>query len=162
MGNTESRKDLEPIFEVIAAEYDPGFAVNLYKQVVGKSSADGQNFLMSPLNVARALAMAGTGARGKTLDEIHDCLKSPKGEAMHQFFYQIKTAVMKSEADDEDLDGPEPALLFANGLWLEKSLHLRRAFELLVKKSYGTDPTVADFRGKVNIIVAYISLIEPC
>ncbi|KAL3697472.1 hypothetical protein R1sor_011548 [Riccia sorocarpa] len=146
MGNTPSKKDLEPVFASVAAEYDAGFALDLQKQVVKANAADvsSSNTLISPLIVAAALAMVGAGAKGKTLDQIHDCLKCPKGEAMHKYFYQIKTGVLKNEEEDG------PVVGFVNGLWLETSLQLQRQFEAVMKKRYGTDPTVADFHFKAE------------
>ncbi|KAG6543238.1 hypothetical protein Mapa_015489 [Marchantia paleacea] len=129
----------------LAIEHQTGFALDLFKQVVGKNAEDSGNSLMSPISIATALAMAGAGANGATLQEIQACLKLPEGEAMHQFTSQLQSAILK---DGSDKGGP--LLSFTNGLWVDKTVTLKSSFKDLVKGSYGTEARTADFADKAE------------
>ncbi|KAL2630039.1 hypothetical protein R1flu_014725 [Riccia fluitans] len=128
-------------------EQQTGFALDFYKVVAGKNenAIDAGNSLLSPISITTAVAMAGAGAKGKTLEEIRAVLKLPEGEAMHQFTSQLKSAILK---DGADVGGP--SLHFANGLWVEKTLTLKPSFQELVKGKYGAEASLANFGNKAE------------
>ena len=107
------------------------------------------NLVVSPDSVAAALAMAGTGARGRTLDQIAEVLHM--GESPLTSLGTLQRRIAK--------DAPQVEI--ANGLFVQSGLPLKPEFAGGLSKSFGAAPESLDFagdsQGAVDAINAWTS-----
>jgi serpin B len=87
----------------------------------------GKNVVFSPDSIAAALAMAGTGARGRTAAQIAHVLhlSSP---ASFDALGELQQAIVSEQGADPALNSEAPTLSVANGLFLQSGYPLEPAF----------------------------------
>jgi serpin B len=131
---------------VVRAPSSPAAATEaLGLDLLGKLPAG--NAVISPDSIATALAMAGTGARGKTLDQIAEVLHL--GEAPLTSLGALQKQIAKDSAQ----------VKIANGLFVQSGFSLKPEFVGGLRKSFGAAPESLDFaadpRGSVEAINAW-------
>lgn len=111
------------------------FSTTSYKQLARGDA----NLILSPFNIATALSMALAGARGETAREIQSVLRlhyDPSYDA-------ALGALLAGLAKTGNSEGNE--LHTANGLWVQKGLAIRQAFENTLANDYHAPLTPLDF-----------------
>jgi serpin B len=111
------------------------FTTDIYKQL---AASDG-NLMLSPFNIATALSMLLTGARGETAKEMESVLHvhaDPNYDAaLGSFLANLNTAC--NTGDNK--------LQTANGLWVQKGFAIEAAFDDTLTKAYHARLTPLDF-----------------
>ena len=123
------------------------FTTETYRQVAHGDA----NLVLSPYNIATALSMALAGARGQTAREIESVLQVHSDAS-----YDAALAALAAELGKAGNSG-ENQLLTANGLWVQKGLALRPAFEKTLTEHYGAAPRLVDFMGHAEDVRAQIN-----
>jgi serpin B len=97
------------------------------------------NLILSPFNIATALSMALTGARGQTAEEIQSVL-----HLHYDSSYDVALAALIADLRKAGNDGGNE-LLIANGLWAQKGFAIQPAFERTLAHNYQAPLTLVDF-----------------
>ena len=111
------------------------FSVESYKQLARSE----ENLSLSPFNIATALSMALTGARGQTAQQIQSVL-----HLRYDAAYDAALAALLADLAKAGNNGGNQ-LLTANGLWVQKGFAVQPAFENTLANSYQAPPTLVDF-----------------
>ena len=111
------------------------FTTESYEQLT-RSNA---NLILSPFNIATALSMALTGARGQTAEEIQSVL-----HLHYDSTYDAALAALIADLRKAGNDGGNE-LLIANGLWAQKGFAIQPAFESTLAHNYQAPLTLVDF-----------------
>jgi len=112
------------------------FAVDMYQRLRGQEG----NLFFSPYSVSSALAMAYSGAKTKTAEDMRQTLRLslPDERLFEAFSAQIE------EANDPN----KPfALDIANSLWGQSKLQYKKEFLDLTQKKFGAGLRPVDFQG---------------
>ena len=111
------------------------FTTASYKQLTQGDA----NLILSPFNIATALSMALTGARGQTAQEIQSVL--------HLHYDSTYDAALGTLLADLTKTGNAGGneLHTANGLWVQKGFAIRPAFEKTLTNNYHARLTPLDF-----------------
>src|ERR1035441_5052966 len=111
------------------------FTTACYKQLTGRDA----NLILSPFNIATALSMALSGARGQTAAEIQSVL--------HLHYDATYDAALGALLADLTKAGNTPGneLHTANGLWVQKGFAILPAFESTLANNYHSPLMPLDF-----------------
>jgi serpin B len=109
------------------------------------AAGGGENVVFSPLSIYAALALAAAGARGRTLDELLAILGAPSRGGLAEF---VRGLVERALVDRSPAGGP--CVMFACGLWHDKTRELRPAYRAATAESYKAEMRAVDFRRKVG------------
>ena len=112
-----------------------GFTTDAYRQV----ERGGGNLILSPFNIAAALSMALTGARGRTAAEMETVL-----HLHYDATYDASLAALLADLTKAG-NGGGNQLLLANGLWVQKGFAVRPEFEKTLAATYNAPLTPVDF-----------------
>jgi len=104
------------------------FALDIYKI----SKPDNQNYLISPLSINLALAMALEGAGGKTKDEITKLLGLEKVNNVSEYFHSLITKSQFKIDSSNHLD-------LCNSLWYNKKYDLNLPLFENIKSNYNSE-----------------------
>ena len=104
------------------------------------------NLVLSPDSVAAALAMTGTGAVGRTAEEIARTLHL-KGPASLTAVGDLQSAIAVGHAAAAVGDPEPPTLEIANGLFLQQGLLFAPAFLSGAQQRFSAYPETVDFAG---------------
>jgi serpin B len=115
------------------------FGLDLLRAATAWKPVD--NLLVSPVSVATALALAATGAKGATRDEMLGVLhltgpaadSALRGDAPRTLAELLRTR------------DPETEVTIANGLWVGKEWTLADTFATRARSAYGIDVESVDF-----------------
>ena len=89
-------------------------AIDLYHQIKGKKD----NFVFSPFSISSAVAMAYTGARASTRDEIEMVFDFPSDNK------DIYSGFLKLNSQFSDINKDyRVELVIANSIWIERTYH---------------------------------------
>jgi serpin B len=138
-------------------EANNAFAINLYGQAA--PSANGGNFLTSPLSASLALTMTYAGAEGTTASQMASVLQIPSGgasifDAQNALSQALNGRAAAALAADEKVasgngaSAPSPsnyALEVVNSVWGEQGYPWASPFLAILAESYGTGVYVEDF-----------------
>ncbi len=126
----------------VAAQAVNAFALDLY----GQFQKPEGNLVFSPYSVTIGLAMAFSGARGRTESQmakaLHLSLQQPK---VHEVFAVVNTQVLAAG------QGKAAEVNVANALWAEKSYPFRREFVKFVTTNYQSGLRELDFRHSPDV-----------
>ncbi len=111
------------------------FTANTYKRLAG---GDG-NLILSPFNIATALSMLLSGARGQTAYEIQSVLHLHSDSA-----YDAALGSLVSDLDKAGNTGGNE-LHTANGLWVQRGLDIQAAFQRTLAEDFHASLTPLDF-----------------
>jgi serine protease inhibitor len=118
------------------------------------------NVVLSPDSIATALAMAGTGARGRTATEIAQTLHLGKPAAFAAVGSLQRTIAAEQTAAAQG-DPEPPTLNLANGLFLQQGFAVKPMFQSGLKGDFGADPQLVDFwndpTGSVQAVNSWVS-----
>jgi len=118
------------------------------------------NLVLSPDSVAAALAMTGTGAVGRTAEEIARTLHL-KGPTALAAVGDLQRAIAAGQAAAAAGNPEPPTLEIANGLFLQQGLPFASAFLSGVQQRFGAAPETVDFAddptGALNAINGWVS-----
>ncbi|CAN6460072.1 unnamed protein product [Victoria cruziana] len=112
---------------------------------IALSEAREVNLVFSPLTLHIALSMVAAGSKGRTCDQILSFLKAKSSDELNSLSAQIVSLIL---ADGSTLGGP--ALSSASGVWVDRSMPLKPAFEGIVKGVYGAEAKAVDFQLKAT------------
>jgi serpin B len=103
------------------------------------------NVVFSPDSIASALAMAGTGAAGRTAAQMASVLhlRSP---AVFAAVGQLQSAIAAEQITAGQGDPQAPTLDIANGLFLQQGYPLLPSFVSGLQGSFGAVPQSVDFK----------------
>lgn len=104
------------------------------------------NAVVSPASVAAALAMAGTGARGSTAEQIAATL-GLKGPAAFDSVGRQQASVIREGAAAGGDSPDAPDLEIADGLFVQQGFPLRPAFVSGLQSHFGATPEALDLSG---------------
>lgn len=102
------------------------------------------NVVLSPYSVATALAMAGTGATGRTADQIADTLRL-RNPGMFDAVGDLQRAVGDKLASAAQSHPKAPTLEAANGLFVQEGFALRQGFLSGLQGHFDATPETVDF-----------------
>lgn len=118
-------------------------ALRLAKQLApasGNTTTKG-NVAFSPVSIHAALALAATGARGATLQQLLAFLGAPSAAVLADFGRRIVHRVL---GDREASGGPR--VLFSGGIWVDASRGgLKTAFRDVAVESYKSEARTVSF-----------------
>jgi serine protease inhibitor len=102
------------------------------------------NVVFSPLSIRTVLAMAYSGTRGTTADQMREALRFPSSdETSHLALAEI---IQRLNAGS----GSEYEMAVANGLWAQKGARLEASFLDLLLQHYGSSTSAVDFRHRAE------------
>jgi len=104
------------------------------------------NTVLSPDSVAAALAMAGTGAGGRTAAQIAQTLDL-KGPTAFAAVGNLQRAITNAQVSAGEGHAKAPTLALANGLFLQQGFPLKPAFVGGLQQHFGAAPDALDFAG---------------
>lgn len=115
--STNHTVETDPLF---IAEYN-NFAFSLFKRIAFNKAADSSNqdnsFMISPLSIMPALAVAANGANGETLKQMTEVLNGGSSDrALDLENLNRQLSAFVSRLSDSDKSG----LLMANSIWLRE------------------------------------------
>ena len=102
------------------------------------------NLILSPMNIATALSMVWSGARGRTADQIGTVLHQ-----QHDATYDSELAALLSSLAGAGNSGANQ-LLTANGVWTQKDLPIEAAFQKVLADDYHAPLVPLDFKGNAE------------
>jgi len=118
------------------------------------------NLVLSPDSIAAALAMTGTGAVGRTAEEIARTLHL-KGPSALPIVGDLQRAIVAGQTAAAAGDPEPPTLEIANGLFLQQGLPFQPPFLSGTLQRFGAVPETVDFdgdpTGAVNAINSWVS-----
>jgi serine protease inhibitor len=103
------------------------------------------NTVLSPDSVAAALAMAGTGAAGRTATQMASTLRLRDSDAFNAIG-DLQRTIASELASAEQSHPKAPTLGVANGLFVQEGFALRPAFLSGLQQHFGTTPEAVDFQ----------------
>ena len=106
-----------------------------YKQLKGADA----NLIVSPFNIATAISMTLSGARGRTAEEIQSVL-----HVHYDSTYDAALGVLVANLTEAGNTGGNE-LHVANGIWPQKGFAIQPAFEDTLTKNYHAPSTPLDF-----------------
>ncbi|KAK1407520.1 hypothetical protein QVD17_39136 [Tagetes erecta] len=115
------------------------------------------NVVFSPLSIHVVLSMLAAGSKGPTHDQLLKFLKTKSADDLNELSLHLVTWVL---ADGSPRGGPR--LVFANGLWVEKTLSLKPSFTQVVDTFYKAACKQVDFRKKVSSSLCLLFLYRSC
>jgi serpin B len=104
------------------------------------------NLVLSPNSIATALAMAGTGAAGRTAAQIARTLHLTKPAAF-KAVGNLQRTIAKEQAVAGQDHPKAPTLELANGLFLQQGFSVKPTFVSGLQRHFGTVLESIDFRG---------------
>lgn len=104
------------------------------------------NTVLSPDSVAAALAMAGTGADGRTAAQIARGLRL-KGPAAFDLVGNLQHVIAGAQASAGEGHPQAPTLALANGLFLQQGFPVEPSFIGGLQRHFGATPEALDFAG---------------
>jgi len=114
------------------------------------------NLVVSPNSVATALAMAGTGARGRTAEEMARTLHldDPRRfSTLGRLQRELTEAWSLAAGGDPEA----PALNIANGLFAQRGFALRPRFTTGLQRDFAATPRLVDFENDMPGALAAIN-----
>ncbi|KAJ4838318.1 hypothetical protein Tsubulata_051410, partial [Turnera subulata] len=117
-------------------------ALSLAKHVL-LTESNNSNLVFSPVSIQVVLSLIAAGSKGATHDQLLSFLKSKSTRHLSSFYSEL---VKVGFADGSASGGPRLAV--ANGVWVDKSLSLKRSFKQVASNSYRAATTHVDFQTK--------------
>ena len=118
------------------------------------------NFVFSPDSVAAALAMAGTGATGRTAAQMAHVLGLSSPSAFDQVG-RLQSSISAEQVAAGRGNPQAPTLEIANGLFIQQELSLLSPFLSGLQGAFAAVPQSVDFRsggaGAVHAINSWVS-----
>jgi serpin B len=114
------------------------------------------NLVVSPDSIAAALAMTGTGARGRTAAEIAQTLHL-KGPSRFPRVGDLQGAILAGQAAAAAGDPEPPKLAIADGHFVQEGLSLMPRFLGGARRHFGAAPEAVDFSGDPEAALARIN-----
>ena len=139
-----SRAAGDPTLAASAADGVRAFTADLYRRL---SRPDG-NVVCSPYSVAVALAMARTGARGKTAAEMDRVLHAPGLDVLNGGLGAMDALLEKRSGTVRRADGStaKVEVHVANSLWGQQGVTWHSTFLDALARFYGAGMRLADYR----------------
>lgn len=107
--------------------------------------ANNSNVIFSPISIETVLSMVAAGSSGTTLDQLLSFLNA-KDLYDLKFCYSSRIRVFDNGSSSDGL-----SLLFANGVWLDKSLSMKPYFNHVVEAVFMAVPDQLDFQSQVRV-----------
>ena len=116
------------------------------------------NFVISPLSIAYAFAMARAGARGETADQIDEVLRFPRDDvhaAFNAITGELVTASSPPSRSPSVTKTPgqsvPPVLSIANAMFVQAGVAVEDEFLRILASQYGTGAQAVDFTSPAAI-----------
>ncbi len=137
----------------------PAAATGAFALDLIRAGAPG-NLVLSPDSVAAALAMAGTGAAGRTAAQMASTLHLVNPAAFPALG-KLQRKIASEQASAGQGHPEAPTLELANGLFLQQGFSIEPAFLSGLQQHFGAVPETVDFSadptGAVEAINAWVS-----
>jgi serpin B len=125
-------------------------------------TAGSGNLVFSPDSIATALAMAGTGAAGRTATQMAHVLHLASS-ATFAAVGRLQSTIAREQAAPGGGDPQAPMLDLANGLFLQQGYPVQSAFASGLRAHFDASPQTVDFLhdsvGAVQAINAWVSTL---
>lgn len=157
---------------VFAASYSPSASEAQTHKALAPAAATGAfgldlmragapgNLVLSPDSVAAALAMAGTGAAGRTAAQMASTLHLTNPAAFPAL-WNLQRTIASEQASAGQGHPKAPTLELANGLFLQQGFPIEPTFLSGLQQHFGAAPETVDFSadptGAVEAIDAWVS-----
>lgn len=118
-------------------ESDNSFALDLFKTTYHSTSKE--NIFISPLSVSMALSMTMNGAKGVTLEEMKEALRTTgySLEDINEYNRTLKDALVNVDKSTQ--------LTIANSIWYRHDISVRNEFITVNKDNYDAEVKAQDF-----------------
>ncbi|MFS7938963.1 putative Serpin family protein [Helianthus anomalus] len=120
-----------------------GFSITFAAHLLSKKFQN-SNVVFSPLSMHVILSLLAAGSEGQTLDQLLAFLKASTTNDLNSLYSQLVPLIFPGGSPRGG-----PRLLFANGVWVEKTLSLKPSFKNIVDTVYKASCNQVDFRTKV-------------
>ena len=112
------------------------FSLNFFKAV---SQLQDENLFLSPFSLSAALGMLYNGADGNTKAEIAKVLGFSEytPEEVNNYYKELTAALLEVD--------PQTSLSFANAIWANKGVNLKKSFIELNQNYYDAEVSTLDF-----------------
>jgi serpin B len=150
-----SRVAGDPTLAESAADVVRAFTADLYRHL---SLSDG-NLVCSPYSVAVALAMARTGARGRTAAEMDGVLHAPQLQRLDGGLGAVDALLEERSGPVRRADGStaKVQLHVANSLWGQRGVRWHSTFLDALARFYGAGMRLVDYRHDAEAARAQIN-----
>jgi serpin B len=118
------------------------FGLNLY-QILRESGED--NLFFSPYSISLALAMAYSGARGETAQEIAETLHFSLSEGLLHAGFNALDLEITNRDNKEDETIPGFKLNVVNSAWVQYDRPFEQAYLELLAENYGAGLSLTDY-----------------
>ncbi|XP_022005048.1 serpin-ZX [Helianthus annuus] len=130
-----------------------GFSITFATHLLSKKFQN-SNVVFSPLSMHVILSLLAAGSEGRTLDQLLAFLKAGTTNDLNSLYSQLVPLIFPGGSPRGG-----PRLLFANGVWVEKTLSLKPSFKNIVDTVYKASCNQVDFRSKaVDQVASEINL----
>ncbi|KAJ0919643.1 putative Serpin family protein [Helianthus annuus] len=131
-----------------------GFSITFATHLLSKKFQN-SNVVFSPLSMHVILSLLTAGSEGRTLDQLLAFLKASTTNDLNSLYSQLVPLIFPGGSPRGG-----PRLLFANGVWVEKTLSLKPSFKSIVDTVYKASCNQVDFRTKkaVDQVASEINL----
>jgi len=138
-----ARTIADPGSAAFAADAINAFGLDLYGQMAGGTG----NLMISPASVAMALAMARTGARGTTADEMDTVLRNLGSDELADAANALDAALAARSGTYPDMAGEEHevVLQIANALFAQHDMPMEPAFLDAMATRYDAGAWLVDY-----------------
>ncbi|KAJ9186684.1 hypothetical protein P3X46_002229 [Hevea brasiliensis] len=116
------------------------------------SQTETSNVVFSPMLIELLLNLIAAGSKGTTLEQLLLLLKSETTKELCTFSNKLISTVF---ADASAEGGPR--LLFANGVWIDKSLNLKSSFKEIVDNVFKATSTQVDFQTQADAVTSEVN-----
>ncbi|KAJ0829273.1 putative Serpin family protein [Helianthus annuus] len=120
-----------------------GFSITFATHLLSKKFQN-SDVVFSPLSMHVILSLLAAGSEGRTLDQLLAFLKAGTTNDLNSLYSQLVPLIFPGGSRRGG-----PRLLFANGVWVEKTLSLKPSFKNIVDTVYKASCNQVDFRSKV-------------
>ena len=137
------RAVVDPAHAVVAADAINAFGLELY----GRMAVEPGNLVLSPASIAIALAMARTGARGQTAEEMDAVLRGLGSDELADAANALDVALAARTGSYADMIGEahEVILRIANAQFVQHDMPLEPAFLEAMAARFGAGAWLVDF-----------------
>ncbi|KAE8666004.1 60S ribosomal protein L7a [Hibiscus syriacus] len=135
------------------------FCTQLANNILLKTAAEnGSNAVVSPFSFHLILSLIAVGSKGRTLEQLFQCLGSKSLEEVNSLASQmIDLASPTDEKNGSSAAAGDPDLSFVNAAWVAENLKLKPSFHEIVEGLYHAVAKEVDFANKAEEVVAEVN-----
>ncbi|OMO89488.1 Serpin family [Corchorus olitorius] len=135
-----------------SSNFNSNFCLLMANHMLQTNGAKGLNTVISPFSFHLMLSLIAAGSKGRTLEQLFNCLGSTRSikDLNSQSSQMIALASPAGESSGFGRVIGDPELAFVNGVWVGQGLKLKPSFQEIVKGVYNATAKEVDFVNKVS------------